>query len=55
MDKVSLFLWRHTKLRKDVLNIANIPAISDVKPDYKIVGKVRVEVDGKIVMASSQP
>ena len=42
MDKVIRFLFRHTKLRKEVLNIANIPAISDVKPDYKIVGKIRV-------------
>lgn len=44
---------KHTKLRKDVLNIANIPPVTEVKPDYKIVGQVRVEQDGKIVYVSS--
>ncbi len=38
-----LSCWtKHIKLRKDVLNIANIPPVTEVKPDYKIVGQVRV-------------
>ena len=51
-----LTCWtKHTKLRKDVLNIANIPPVTEVKLDYKIVGQVRVEQDGKIVVVSSNP
>jgi len=38
-----------------VLNIANIPPVTEVKLDYKIVGQVRVEQDGKIVVVSSNP
>jgi hypothetical protein len=36
-----------------VLNIGNIPPVTDIKPDYKIVGQVRIEQDGKIVFVSS--
>ena len=49
-----LTCWvKHTRLRKDVLNISNIPPITEVKLDYKIAGQVRVEQDGKIVLVSS--
>jgi hypothetical protein len=27
--------------------------VTDIKPDYKIVGQVRIEQDGKIVFVSS--
>jgi hypothetical protein len=51
-----LTCWtKHLKLRQNVLNIANIPPVTDVKPDYKIVGQVRVEQDGKIIMFSTNP
>lgn len=36
-----------------MLNIGNIPPVTDIKPDYKIVGQVRIEQDGKIVFVSS--
>jgi hypothetical protein len=49
-----LTCWtKHTKLRKEVLNIGNIPPVTDIKPDYKIVGQVRIEQDGKIVFVQS--
>jgi hypothetical protein len=38
-----LAAWaRHLKLRKEILNLANIPIITDVKADLKVEGKVRV-------------
>jgi hypothetical protein len=40
-------LLRHLKLRKDVLNINNIPAPTDVKSNFRIYGRVRILEDEK--------
>lgn len=47
MDQVLLYLYRHIKLRKEVLNINNIPAPTDVKSNFKVYGKPRVLEDEK--------
>jgi hypothetical protein len=42
-----LSTWaRHLKLRKEILNLANIPIITDVKADLKVEGKVKVITEG---------
>lgn len=38
---------KHLKLRKEILNISNIPAPTDVKPNFRIYGKVRILEDEK--------
>jgi hypothetical protein len=42
LDQVTTHLHRHIKLRKEVVNINNIPALTDIKPNYGVYGKVRV-------------
>jgi hypothetical protein len=42
LDQVNMELLRHLKLRKDVLNINNIPAPTDVKSNFRIYGRVRI-------------
>lgn len=42
LDKVMFYQYRHIKLRKEVLNINNIPALTDIKPNYAVYGKVKV-------------
>lgn len=42
-----LAAWaRHLKLRKEILNLANIPIITDVKADLKVEGRVKVITEG---------
>jgi hypothetical protein len=33
---------KHLKLRKEILNISNIPPITDMKPNFSIYGNLRV-------------
>ncbi len=47
LDEVSFILYRHLKLRKEVLNISNIPALTDIKSNFRIYGKARVLEDEK--------
>ncbi len=42
MDQVFLVTFRHIKLRREVLNISNIPALTDIKSNFAVYGKVRV-------------
>ena len=39
---------KHLKLRKEILNISNIPPITDMKPNFSIYGKLRVVENYKI-------
>jgi len=49
-----LAAWaRHLKLRKEILNLANIPIITDVKADLKVEGKVKVITEGMSRMPGS--
>lgn len=45
MDQVPRPARRHLKLRKDVLNINNIPSPTDVKSNFRIYGRVRILED----------
>ncbi len=47
LDEVNDLVDRHLKLRREVLNIANIPALTDVKGNFRIYGKARVLEDDK--------
>jgi hypothetical protein len=47
MDQVLSSQPRHIKLRKEVLNISNIPALNDIKPNFHIYGRLRVLEDEK--------
>lgn len=40
-------IYRHLKLRKEVLNITNIPTLIDIKPNFGIYGKIKVLEDEK--------
>ena len=42
MDEVRIALFRHEKLRKEVLNISNIPAITQIVLNMEIVGQVEI-------------
>lgn len=51
-----LAAWsRHLKLRKEILNLANIPIITDVKADLKVEGKVKVITEGLARLGSNEP
>jgi hypothetical protein len=45
VDQVPFPSLRHIKLRKEVLNISNIPALNDIKPNFHIYGRLRVLED----------
>lgn len=45
LDQVPSLSYRHLKLRKDVLNINNIPSPTDVKSNFRIYGRVRILED----------
>lgn len=47
MDQVRVGLSRHLKLRKEVLNISNIPSLTDIKSNFHIYGRARVLEDDK--------